>query len=38
VHRPGREAGTKNDDAFERRRCGTGIMRAGSNARSFHSF
>jgi len=32
VSRPGREAGIKNDDGFERRRCGTEIMQAGSNA------
>ena len=31
VRRPGREAGIKNDDTFERRRCGTVSARAGLN-------
>ena len=31
VRRPGREAGIKSDDTFERRRCGTAGMRIGTN-------
>ena len=35
VSRPGREAGIESRHIFERRRCGTGIMRAASDAPIF---
>ena len=35
VRRPGRKAGIRNDRTLERRRCGTGIMKVGSNAAIF---
>jgi len=31
LNRPGRQAGMKNDDAFERRRRGTGIAQSSSD-------
>jgi hypothetical protein len=35
VRRPGRQAGIKNDDEFEHRRCGTEFRQAGLDGAVF---